>query len=84
MDRDVARARLDALHGDGDAAPDGVVVGLDEGDETHPVVLRLQVARQSHVGDLEYRKAQIITPCLFTQPSYSHKISPAQNRHLFS
>ena len=54
MDRDVVGPRLDALHGDGDVAPDGVVVGLDEGDETHPVVLRLQVARQSDVRDLEY------------------------------
>ena len=54
MDCDVVGPRLDTLHGDGDVAPDGVVVGLDEGDETHPVVLRLQVARQSHVGDLLY------------------------------
>ena len=53
VDSDVAGAGLDALHGDGDVAPDGEVVGLDEGDEAHPVVLRLQMARQSDVGDLK-------------------------------
>ena len=31
-----------------------------------------------------YRKAQIIAPCLITQPSYSHKINPAQKGHLLS
>ena len=31
-----------------------------------------------------YRKAQIITPCLITHPSYSHKISPAGFGHLLS
>lgn len=32
----------------------------------------------------EYKKAQIIAPCLITHPSYSHKISPAKNGNLFS
>ena len=53
VDRDVVGAGLDALHGDGDVSPDGVVVGLDEGHEPHPVVLRLEVARQADIGDLQ-------------------------------
>ena len=53
VDRDVVGAGLDALHGDGDVSPDGVVVGLDEGDETHSVVLGLQMARQTDISDLD-------------------------------
>ena len=53
MDSDVVRSGLDALECDGDVSPDGVVVGLDEGDELHSVVLRLQMARQTDIGDLQ-------------------------------
>ena len=37
-----------------------------------------------YLSKMQYRKAQIITPCLITQPSYSHKIRPAQNGHFAS
>ena len=53
MDCDVGGAGLDALHGDGDVSPDGVVVGSDEGDQPHSVVLGLEVARQTDIRDLE-------------------------------
>ena len=56
MDSDVVRSGLDALECDGDVPPDGVVVGLDEGDETHSVVFRLQVARQTDISDLLFYK----------------------------